>query len=158
MFYIDYEGEWYHEGGVIRRHALKKLFSDKALSMDHEGRYWLSSPEARYPVQVEDVPFVVIDFDIHVTSAQSQDISLRTNMGDRMMLTSEQKLFLRTESRRRQIVPYVEVRHGLLARLGRSVWMNLVNRALEQTQGTSDNILTIYSGGYFHPLGEMQDA
>ncbi|MBN8521088.1 MAG: DUF1285 domain-containing protein [Alphaproteobacteria bacterium] len=158
MFYIDYEGEWYHEGEVIRRHALKKLFSDRALSIDHEGRYWLSSPEARYPVQVEDVPFVVIDFDIHVTGTHSQEIILLTNMGDKIILTSEQKLFLRPEARRQQIVPYVEVRCGLLARLGRSVWMNLVNRALEQIQDNSSNILTIYSGGDVHPLGEMQDA
>lgn len=154
MFYIDYDGEWYHEGEVIRRHALKKLFSDKGLSIDHEGRYYLSSPEARYPVHVEDVPYVVVDFDMDAPGTPAQKITMVTNMDDKIVLTSERMLVLRPETRRQQKVPYVDVRRGLKARLNRSVWMNMVNIALDQAQDVVSDMLMIYSGGCPHPLGE----
>jgi uncharacterized protein len=61
-FKIAYDGTWFHEGVRIQRDALAKLFSDRALKIDAEGNYWLQTPFEKYPVEVQDVPYVIVDF------------------------------------------------------------------------------------------------
>ncbi len=61
-FTIDHNGVWYYHGesspGPMKRAALVKLFSDKALK-EKEGRFFLSTPYESYEVDVEDVPFMI---------------------------------------------------------------------------------------------------
>ena len=61
-FKIAYDGTWYHDGAPIKREALAKLFSDRALKIDKDGKYWLQTPYEKYPVEVEDVPYVIVDY------------------------------------------------------------------------------------------------
>ena len=116
-FKIAADGTWFHEGVVIKREALVKLFSDRALMIDEQGHYWLATPYDRYPVEVEDVPFVIIDYE-----EMPEVLRLRTNMQEEFILSRAHKWELRAG------IPYVEVRAGLFARLGRSVYYNLVER------------------------------
>ena len=129
-FKILRDGTWLHEGAPIQREALAKLFSDRALWMDEDGRYWLKTPFEKYPVEVEDVPFVIVDYD---------GPSLRTNMDEVIELGAESVWALRDG------IPYVEVRDGLFARLSRSVLYNLIEEygAHIETQGK------------IFPLGEL---
>lgn len=116
-FRIDRDGNWYHNGDPIHRKALAKLFSDKGLKRDRAGEYWLSSPYEKYPVQVEDVPFVVIDYRV-----DAGDIIFTTNMDEDVLLSSDKPLILRDG------IPYIEIRDELEARIGRSVFYHLVNQ------------------------------
>ncbi len=116
-FKIAYDGTWFHEGGAIKREALAKLFSDRALKIDEQGQYWLSTPFEKYPVEVEDVPYVIVDFE-----EEDGALTLRTNMNESFSLNANSAWELR------EGIPYVEVRNGLYARLGRSVYYNLVER------------------------------
>ncbi len=114
-FYIAKDGTWYHEGVEIKRAALAKLFSDRALKIDEDGRYWLQTPFEKYPVEVEDVPYVIVDY------TQTQEgIDLKTNMDQCIQLDSDHILELRDN------IPYVEIRGGLYARMGRNVYYNLI--------------------------------
>jgi hypothetical protein len=135
-FKIDREGVWFHGGARIQREALAKLFADRALKIDEEGRYWLATPYEKYPVTVEDVPFIIVDYDV-----RGGNLDLRTNMGETVKLGPDHPLELRDG------VPYVEVRGGLYARVSRSVYYNLVEMA-----GA-----TVKSRGVEFPLGEIND-
>ena len=116
-FKITSDGTWFHEGAPIKREALAKLFSDRALKIDEEGNYWLQTPFEKYPVEVEDVPYVAVDFEI-----QDGSVTFRTNMEEKVTLAAN------TEWELRNNIPYFEVRNGLYAKLGRSVYYNLVEQ------------------------------
>jgi hypothetical protein len=133
-FRIAYDGTWYHDGAPILREALAKLFSDRALSVDEDGRYWLKTPFEKYPVLVEDVPYIIVDY-----TDEDGHITMRTNMGETVTLDKNSKWELR------EGIPYIEVRGGLYARIGRAVYYNLVQ----------DFGAQLTSGGQSFPLGEL---
>ncbi len=110
-FKIARDGTWFHEGEAIKREALAKLFSDRALKVDEEGCYWLQTPFEKYPVEVEDVPFVIVDYE-----GEAEALTFRTNMDE----TTTKRIEMRGE------IPYVEVRDGLYARINRAVYYNLI--------------------------------
>jgi uncharacterized protein len=122
-FKIAYDGTWFHEGMRIERVALAKLFSDRALKIDEEGQYWLQAPFEKYPVDVEDVPYIIVDFQEH-----GSDLDLVTNMDEIVALGPEHPLELRADRYSGETLPYVNVRGGLYARLGRPVYYNLIEK------------------------------
>lgn len=122
-FKIGYDGTWYHEGVRIQRHDLARLFSDKALKVDEQGQYWLQTPFEKYPVEVEDVPYVIVDF-----TENGGNIDLVTNMGETVPLGPDHPLELRPDRLSGDILPYVMIRGGLYARLGRPVYYNMIEK------------------------------
>ena len=112
-FRIDRDGQWYHDGAPIKREALAKLFSDRALKMDEDGLYWLQTPFEKYPVEVEDVPYVIVDY-----QREKGALTFYTNLNE----TTKSPIEMREE------IPYVEVRDGLYARINRSVYYNLIDQ------------------------------
>lgn len=128
LFRIDYHGVWFHDGAEIRRHELARLFAARGLRIDSNGAYWLRSPEEQYPVDVADVPFIIVDYDITGAGA-GQAVDLVTNMGERVALGPERSLEIRPEPLSGVEVPYVNVRDGLYARLSRPVFYNLIEQA-----------------------------
>lgn len=156
-FTIDRDGRWYcHDPnmgeGPIKRDALAKLFAGagsgfmagKGLSVDQAGRYWLKSPQDVYEIEVEDVPFVISDFE-----TVDGTIKLKTNFGEIVPLDTAHTFELHKGGPFPD-VPYVTVRTGLKARVSRAVLYNLVPMADEQ-----DNQLLLHSGGKLHRLGAI---
>lgn len=149
LFRIDYDGRWFHDGDEIKRAALVKLFADRGLRRDEAGGYWLQSPESRYPVTVEDVPFVIVDYDIS-NPGPDQSITLTTGTGEVITLDDTRRLDMRPEPRTGVMVPYVNIRPGLDARLGRAVFYKLVGLGYH-----NDDMLVIDSNHTAHPLGHI---
>jgi len=147
LFRIDYDGQWFHDGAPIRRIELARLFATSGLRCEADGTYWLQSPESRYPVAVEDAPFVIVDYDIE-SPGPEQVILLKTSLGETVTLDVEKALELRTEPRSGATVPYVEIRKGLYARINRPVYYKLVALA-----GEMDGKMVLRSGGVNHILG-----
>lgn len=133
-FKIDANGAWFHDGAPIKRDALAKLFSDRALKVDEDGNYWLQTPFEKYPVEVEDVPYVAVDYEI-----KESVIHFRTNMQEVIPLTADTHWELRSG------IPYFEVRNGLFAKLASSVYYNLVEAFGESFE----------SDGKTFPMGEQ---
>jgi len=131
-FRIDTNGVWYHDGAPIKRDALAKLFSDRALKIDEDGKYWLQTPYEKYAVDVEDVPYVIIDYD---------GITLKTNMGEDITLNVDTIWELRNG------IPYVEIRNKLFAKIGRAALYNMIEEYGEAIE---------YEGRKF-PLGESDE-
>lgn len=148
LFRIDYDGQWFHDGDPIRRHELARLFASKGLRREDDGSYWLQSPESRYPVRVEDVPFIIVDYDIENPGAH-QVIRLKTSMDDRIVLGAQNTFDLRPEPQAGVVVPYIEIRGGLYARVSRAVYYKLVALAEEL-----DGQMVLRSQGIDHVLGK----
>ncbi len=110
-FRIARDGTWFHDGDEIKREALARLFATRALKIDEDGKYWLSTPYEKYPVEVEDVPFIIVDYE-----KDGDVLTFRTNMDE----TTTNCIELRDE------LPYVDVRDGLYARINRAVYYNLI--------------------------------
>src|SRR5262245_12911809 len=72
---IRKDGSWLHEGGVIGREALVRLFST-VLRKDPDGIY-LVTPAEKLRVTVEDAPFVAVRVD-----RDGEALKFLTNVGD----------------------------------------------------------------------------
>lgn len=135
-FKIDRNGQWFHDGAPIARHALAKLFSDRALKMDVDGQYWLQTPFEKYPVEVEDVPYIITDYE-----ERGGAFIFTTNMAERVEVNDAHPIELREY--KGDMLPYICVRENLYARLGRQMYYHLVH-------GYGDEIV---SHGKIYKLG-----
>lgn len=139
-FKIDQNGQWFHNGAPINRKALAKLFSDRALHRDEDGRYWLKTPYEKYPVEVVDVPFIIVDYE-----RTKEGLTVITNMEEKIEIGPDHPVELRVHDLFHVKLPYVEVRGGMYARFGRSVYYNLIEEYGAQ----------IESRGAIYPLGDL---
>ncbi|EMD84504.1 DUF1285 domain-containing protein [Pacificimonas flava] len=124
---IAADGRWIHEGGVIEREALVRLF---ASILRREGeRYFLVTPVEKLEIDVEDAPFQAVETIIE-GEGKGRRIALRTNVGDHVIVDAAHPLHVR--ERGGEPAPYVEVRAGLEARIGRAVWYELADLAIAE--------------------------
>ena len=73
---IDRSGKWYFMNSPIGRQKMVNLFS-RVLRLDKEG-YFLVTPVEKIQIEVEDRPFVIVDFEI-TGKKEDQIISFKTN-------------------------------------------------------------------------------
>ncbi|MDP2608752.1 MULTISPECIES: DUF1285 domain-containing protein [unclassified Oceanobacter] len=123
---IDPQGDWYHEGGLIKRPELVRLFAS-ILRKDGDD-YVLVTPAEKMTIQVDDLPFQVI-----LLEREAGVINAVTNVGDTLVLGLEHPVQL--SERDGQRLPCVEVRSGLMARFCRNTYYQLVDWAEEWDDG-----------------------
>ena len=145
---IDAMGQWYHQGGLIKRQALVKLFAN-VLTKLSDGQYWLITPAERGVIEVEDAPFFVNRLDVS-GSGQGQQITLTTTLDDAVVLGAGHPLRVSqnsAQSANGQPRPYVSIRGDLEALIARSVFYELAELAVEE-----DGRFGVWSDGMFHLL------
>ncbi|MFT5114615.1 MAG: hypothetical protein ACI8P9_003953 [Parasphingorhabdus sp.] len=147
---IDSQGLWYYQGTVFQRNKLVKLLAS-ILGLDEAGNYFLISPVEKLYIQVADVPFVVLGAECDQTS-KMRNVILETNVGEKTMLNSTHRWELREY--RDQLIPYVEIRSGLFARVSRTVYYQLVEWCEESIQGNI-RVFGFWSNDCFFSLGEV---
>jgi uncharacterized protein len=140
---IASDGTWYHEGAPFVRQALVRLFAT-VLRRDNDG-YYLVTPAEKLKIEVEDAPFIAVDMTIKGTD-EDTDLLFTTNVGDHVVADAEHPLSV-TE-RDGQPRPYLQVRGGLRALVGRAVFYRLVDLA-----GEEGGELVVYSRGNRFVLG-----
>jgi hypothetical protein len=141
---IRKDGGWVHEGGVIGREALVRLFST-ILRKDPDGVF-LVTPHEKLRITVEDAPFVAIRVD-RVEGA----LRFTTNVGDEVEAGPEHPIRVATDFHG-EPRPYVHVRGGLEALIARPVFYELVEMAEERT--TSRGVeFGLRSNGAWFSLG-----
>ena len=143
---IRADGSWIHEGAPINRPQLVRLFS-RVLRHDEDG-YVLVTPVERLRLKVEDVPFIVTDFD-----RRADGLHAKTNVGDEVLIGPGHPLEMRETSNAAEgRVPYLLIRGGLWARFGRAAYYRLINE-----ESCEENArLFIESGGEKFDLGTVQ--
>jgi hypothetical protein len=144
---IRRDGTWVHEGGVIGREALVRLFST-ILRKDADGIF-LVTPVEKLKITVEDAPFVAVRVD-----RQGEALRFTTNVGDEVEAGPENpiRVAMGDDGEPR---PYVHVRRGLEALIARPVFYELAE--LAEARETSDGpMLGVSSAGAWFPIGPAQ--
>jgi hypothetical protein len=149
---IARDGSWWHEGAPIRRIELVRLFAS-VLRREADGSYWLVTPVERGRIAVEDVPFVAVELQAE-GSGRAQRLRLRSNLDEWVTVGPEHSLSVRPSAAAGEddaLVPYVEVRPGLEARLERAVYYQLVELGEERDEPEGTRF-GVWSGGRFFAL------
>ena len=148
---IDQEGRWYHEGDLIKRIELVKLFA-KVLSVDEAGQHWLRTPVEFGQIDVEDAPFVITA----LTSAGEREariIKASDNLGRDYTIGSDTRLFFKSQAAKdaaqTESRPYLRLPAGLVARLSRPVWYELADLADDKDD---KGVPGFWSSGIFFAL------
>ena len=136
---VDREGLWYHEGRLIKRHAIARVFS--SILRYEQNAYYLVTPMEKLKIHVEDVPFIGTSTE---TRGEGVDLEVivSTNMDDHVVLSDSHPLEMRGD------IPYARVRGELYARLSRSCYYRLVDEGVEE-----EGAWCIYSGGARFVIG-----
>ncbi|RAK64241.1 DUF1285 domain-containing protein [Phenylobacterium kunshanense] len=144
---IKADGRWVHEGAVIGREALVRLFST-VLRKDPDGIY-LVTPVEKLRITVEDAPFVAVRVD-----REGEALKFLTNVGDEVVAGPDNPIRVET-SPGGEPRPYVHVRRGLEALIARPVFYELVEMA--EVRETPDGpMLGVGSGGAWFPIGAAE--
>lgn len=147
---IDLNGAWHHAGTPIRRPALVKLFASVMRREDE--RYVLVTPVEKLGIQVEDAPFLAVDMAVDMAGeGEGETLVFRTNLDDIVRCDAAHPLRFDARSDSEELRPYIYVRRGLWARLTRSVFYELVERAQER-EVDGERVLGVASGGTFFPI------
>lgn len=157
---IKANGEWWHEGGQMTRESLVSLFATILWKEENNGvaEYFLKTPVQKLRIQVEDAPLLINDVGI-VDEANNSWLEFTTTTGDVVRLDDEHPITLRaysldgtTEDQSDvQVRPYMPVRNGLTALIGRNVFYHLTEIG-ELTEQKGETILTLQSGGRSYEL------
>lgn len=141
---IQKDGAWRHDGALISREALVRLFST-VLRKDPDG-YWLVTPVEKMKITVEDAPFVAVRVD-----REGEDLKFLTNVGDEVTAGPEHAIRVETAADG-EPRPYLHVRRGLEALIARPVFYELVELARERDTPQGPR-LGVASHGAWFPIG-----
>nr|WP_296244991.1 MULTISPECIES: DUF1285 domain-containing protein [unclassified Psychrobacter] len=166
---IKANGEWWHEGSHMTRESLVRLFATILWKEENNGSvaYFLKTPVQKLRIQVEDAPLLINDVGI-VHEAGKCWLEFTTTTGDVVRLDDEHPIQLRaytikspddhestkvneSTEENTQIRPYMMVRNGLKALIGRNTFYHLTEIG-ELTEQNGETILTLQSGGNSYSL------
>jgi len=146
---IARDGQWFYMGSPIGRAALVRMFST---ILKREGdHYFLVTPVEKVGIQVEDVPFIITQ------QLEPLDNKLRfvTNVGDEVLLDEGHPLTV-SVSESGEPEPYLHVRSGLMGRLHRNLFYQLIEEA-EPFDDKGKTYLGLKSDGRYWSLGELPE-
>ena len=136
---IKTDGSWLHEGTLIRRKSIAKIFS--TILRREGGTYYLVTPVEKLRIQVDDVPFVAVEMEASGTG-QAQQVLFRTNMDDVVLLDDDHELTVTNSPNGPR--PYINVREGLAARLVSDVFYRLA----DLVEDPEADPMYLWSAGY----------
>jgi hypothetical protein len=147
---IKRNGDWFHLGSKIKRHALVKLFAS-ILRKEVDGNYYLVTPVEKLRIEVEQCALIGIDIEAIVSDKGVQQLCVSTNVDTAFIINDERALIIEQgdADNSGEPLPMVMLPNGLSARLSRSAFYRLVNLAFER-----DGALYITSDGCEFKLGD----
>ncbi|MBH1999794.1 MAG: DUF1285 domain-containing protein [Sphingomonadaceae bacterium] len=141
---IARDGTWYHQGSPIGREAMVRLFSS-ILRREADGSFVLVTPVEKLDIVVDDAPFVAVEVK-NEGEGRDRALAFRLNTGDLVAAGPDNALIVRETADGPH--PYLHVRAGLEALIGRSVYYELMNMALDE----GGDRVGLWSNGAFFPL------
>ena len=148
---IKSDGSWWHDGTMITRLPLVKLFAS-ILRKDEDGVTYLVTPAEKITIQVDKAHFLATELHVDRADDGLQRFIFTTNMDETVALSPERPLSVSTDPDTLEPTPLLRVRGRLDALLSRSVFYELLNYAVERVT-PEGNQLGIESGDEFYPLG-----
>ena len=141
-------GEWWHEGQLIKRQALIDLFS--TVLWKEQEKFYLKTPVEQIEIEVEDEPLFVNQVDQVILDGQTY-LQLMTTTQDVILVDEEHPIFMR--SYKDEIRPYVHVRFGINAVIQRAAFMHLVEMGELTENVEGETVLSLKSGDLDLHLG-----
>lgn len=123
---IKADGHWFYNGTSFKRLNLVKLFA--SVLKKEADDYFLVTPQEKVKITVEDVPFVLTQWQWGPDGVNSEML-VTTNLGDEFLLDQQHPLTIDESG-----CLYVLVRRNLLAKVHRNVFYQWVD--LAQTRQT----------------------
>ena len=145
---VKANGEWWHEGQLIKRQALIDLFS--TVLWKEDGKFYLKTPVEKIEIEVEDEPLFVNQVDRVEIEGKSY-IQLSTTTQDVVIVDQEHPVFMREYSG--ELRPYVYVRFGINALIQRSAFFHLIEMGQLLENDKNETILSLQSGDFHLQLG-----
>lgn len=150
---IAADGSWYHEGRRFRRDALVRLFA--SVLRREKDDYFLVTPAEKLRIEVEDAPFVASLVEV-IDDKGRQAIVFTTNLGERIVLDDAHPIRVEIDADSGEPRPYVLLRDGLEALIGRGAFFDLANLA-EEREHQGKRVLSISSRGQTFILGRIDE-
>ena len=138
---VKANGEWWHEGQLIKRQALVDLFS--SVLWKEQGKFYLKTPVEQIEIQVEDEPLFINQVDV-VEIGQQNYIQFITTHQDIVIVDAEHPIFMREYAG--ELRPYVHVRFGINALIQRAAFLHLVELGELSENAQGETILSLKSG------------
>ncbi|CAB1219050.1 DUF1285 domain-containing protein [Acinetobacter bouvetii] len=145
---IKANGEWWHEGQLIKRQALIELFASVLWKEDN--KFYLKTPVEQIEISVEDEPLFVNQVD-QVQIEGKTYIQLTTTTQDLVIVDPEHPVFMREYES--ELRPYVHVRFGINALIQRSAFFHLIEMGQLLENDKNETILSLQSGDFHLQLG-----
>ncbi|RVT86580.1 DUF1285 domain-containing protein [Rhodobacteraceae bacterium CCMM004] len=145
---IARDGTWFYQGTPIGRPGLVKLFS--SILKKEGARYFLVTPVEKVGIEVEDAPFVAVDFTAE-GDAKSQVLTFETHVGDRVAAGPDHPIRVVRDPETGEPSPYVHVRADLEALIDRKSFYRLVEIG-ETAQHEGAEWFGLRSNGAFFPV------
>ena len=103
---IAKDGRWFHEGAEIKRQEMVALFAS-LLRLEGD-KHYLVTPVEKAIIEVEDTPFVVVDFELDFeleSAGEASRLIVCTNTGDWVAVNTEGTTLHASNSGRRRRLP-----------------------------------------------------
>lgn len=139
---IASDGTWFHQGSPIGRENMVRLFST-ILRREPDGRHVLVTPVEKLDIAVDDAPFVAVEMKAD-GAGEAANLAFRLNTGD--LVTAGPDHALRFAASAEGPRPYLHVRGGMEALVGRAVYYELAELAL------ANDPPGVWSGGAFFAM------
>jgi hypothetical protein len=143
---IAADGSWRHDGTVIRRESLVRLFAS-ILRREDDGEYYLVTPVEKWRIEVELHPLIVTDI-VAIEEGGSSYLRATLNTGRTLPIDAQHPLFLEPAV---GDIPALTLDHGLTALLSRAAWYRLADMVEEL-----DGAPAVVSGDYRFTLVPRQ--
>ena len=141
-------GEWWHEGQLIKRQALIDLFS--TVLWKEQNKFYLKTPVEQIEIEVEDEPLFVNQVD-QVEIAGKIYLQLTTTTQDVVIVDEDHPIFMRAFQG--ELRPYVHVRFGINALIQRAAFFHLVEMGELTDDAEGEAKLCLQSGDLLLQLG-----
>ncbi len=142
---ITRDGQWLYQQSPIQRPELVKLFS--SVLHCQQGEYLLTTPVESVRIQVDDAPFMLVDWQ-WLDSAEGPQLQVRDTLDQLYLIGSEYPLQLQPEPGSGMLLPYLQLPRGLTAKFSRPCYYQLAAQA---------ELKTLAAGQYYVlPSGDYQ--
>ena len=145
---IKANGEWWHEGQLIKRQAMIELFA--TVLWKEEDKFYLKTPVEQIEIEVEDEPLFVNQVD-QVEIAGKIYLQLTTTTQDVVIVDEDHPIFMRAFQG--ELRPYVHVRFGINALIQRAAFFHLVEMGELSEDAEGQAKLCLQSGDLLLQLG-----
>ncbi|MEM1386309.1 MAG: DUF1285 domain-containing protein [Pseudomonadota bacterium] len=145
---IARDGTWFYEGSPIGRKRLVKLFA--SILKYEDGKFFLVTPVEKVGIQVDDAPFVAVDFEVQ-GEGDAQALRFETNVGDHATASSEHAIRLSRDATTGEPAPYIHIRRGLEALIDRKSFYRLVELGTSRSVDGTD-WFGVWSKATFFPM------